>query len=768
MRRILAILLSVTVWLVLSSLALAQDEWPLHFDFSQTCPDGWTVIAGVCDDPSFPNQLAGKTIEIQYDFSEPVTLSTVDIEMHGIGSSNSTLTVFVTINSVESQVYQQGVTNGVKTVTINQHSISSIRIKAVRSYVHDIASVTLRRPSMNLVKPFEPQHEEWGLADGLQTNPYATIHDTPEDSHVVVGFAEALSPVHVGMSGTVTLYRYDSIPGEYGGVQVPPSVHNSGTSTFSYSVSASGRFEFGYQSYWKVVIYNDECDCELHYWVLNADEFVESGATVSAGCIIGQALFFVGTDVEPGVSIGTDGVGVEVVATQDYGLGGTFVIKNIGGSEQELLPEFVTDPGPGQACNESENQACLGDSKLEHSSMWDTNGGVSFSEGGGATLDPGASISATMNLDPVREPTMLVSSRTVASSGSMTLGIGNTLQAFSIDANMREYQLPGSVHSPDAGLFFSVLVENDSDVLVEVDYVCIAWTKNADGTSITDPLDPDGDGTTDAPESQGPFHPSCDATYDQPGAETLVDQIGWHWHKSEQFFQCDLMQMLNDMYDLGQDSYRRAGWSIRWNQNTALMYADWLSSDVIFWLNGHFANMANGRQTFVEVNAEGDTCNNLFCMVESFFGAGVSIFDGLADLLHDVLDQVLAPIVDLLSTIIGDTVSFIFSLLDALVAVAVLLIGEILKLFGRAGDLLGLIISAWNNSTPETIPGIPTCSTNPQGQGFCIAIWMMDNTVFSGPGELIVPMLIGYGTILLILSTIGDIKKTLIEAGRVT
>lgn len=620
------------------------------------------------------------------------------------------------------------------------------------------------------IHPFEPQHEEWDLFT-LDDLPFEQIDITSGVGYRILASAsEGLAPVHAAFSGTVRkVSRHSSpplnAPGE--GVRVPPSVHG-GSSNWTYSFNDGAALELGFAGYYEVIIYNAECDCEIQYWVLNAPEFISEGAEVSAGCIIGQAMFLTGTNVDLEIGIGTGGPEGEIIASNETVLGATLITKLVNGEYAHGIDELIIEPGPGRACNASENQACLGDSKLEHSSMWDVSGGASWHDDGGITLDAGASISSTMNLDPVREPTMLVSSRTVASSGSMTLGIGTTLQSFTVDANMREQQLPGSTHTPDAGLFFSVVVENDSDVMMEVEYVCIAWTRNADGTDIVDPTDPDGDGESDTPESPGPFHPSCDATYDQPGAETLVDQIGWHWHKSEQFFQCDLMQMLNDMYDLAQDSYKRAGWSIRWNQNTALMYADWLSSDVIFWLNGHFANMANGRQTFVEVNNEGDTCNNLFCMVESFFGAGVSIFDGLADLLHDVLDQVLAPIVDLLTTLIGDTAGFVFDLLDALLAVAIMLIGQIVQLFQRALDLFGIVITAWNTAEPETLPGIPTCSINPQGHGLCIAIWMMDNTVFSGPGALIVPVLIGYGTLLLILGTIGDIKKTLIEAGRVT
>jgi hypothetical protein len=43
---------------------------------------------------------------------------------------------------------------------------------------------------------------------------------------------------------------------------------------------------------------------------------------------------------------------------------------------------------------------------------------------------------------------------------------------------------------------------------------------------------------------------------------------------------------------------------------------------------------------------------------------------------------------------------------------------------------------------------------------------MLENTVFSGPGQLLIPILIGYGSIMLLLWGIGELKKTLLETGK--
>jgi len=80
--------------------------------------------------------------------------------------------------------------------------------------------------------------------------------------------------------------------------------------------------------------------------------------------------------------------------------------------------------------------------------------------------------------------------------------------------------------------------------------------------------------------------------------------------------------------------------------------------------------------------------------------------------------------------------------------------------------LFEAVINSYINAPPIDIPHMPACSTNPQQNGLCIGLWMMENTIFSGTGALLIPLLISYSGIMWLLWAVKEIKKVVLETGR--
>src|SRR5690606_29117747 len=114
----------------------------------------------------------------------------------------------------------------------------------------------------------------------------------------------------------------------------------------------------------------------------------------------------------------------------------------------------------------------------------------------------------------------------------------------------------------------------------------------------------------------------CDAKNAPPDAGIINPGpwLYWTFKSLEQWYNCNLMVMLSKISLLMHNSYRLAQWQILYTQSVTASWINWIPSNLIPWLNGHFANIANGRVT--TINAGGEQCNNLFCL-------GQSIIDGI-------------------------------------------------------------------------------------------------------------------------------------------
>lgn len=248
--------------------------------------------------------------------------------------------------------------------------------------------------------------------------------------------------------------------------------------------------------------------------------------------------------------------------------------------------------------------------------------------------------------------------------------------------------------------------------------------------------------TTEPP----PFGVSC-STISQPQEDTIGAWISYHWNQLDRFFQCELMVFLNRLYQSLMSFFKTVTWSIRWFLVTTSSSINWGSQSLLPWLNGHFANMAAGRVTYIDDTGDG----------------GLNVWD----VLFALIERVVQPIVDLLTRLVGGAADILFNVINSLISFFFAFLGQIISFIGLVQSLLGSIIVAFNTSTALTFPGAPACDVNPQGNVICIGIWVMDNTVFSGPGALIIPMIISIVSIRFLIWAARDVKKAILSIGNV-
>lgn len=693
-----------------------------------------------------------------------------------------------------------------------------------------------------------PEEEEELIKPLTFADEHAWALEEVDETSAVMGFGVSPDlPVHVAASGTVTSISNLSLP-DCGDLldwdfsfleQLPaflqPSVdclaiHDlDGVFGDYYTIGSAYAYspiEFegaNVPDVWRVAVQLDDGRILL-YFVDQADRYLTTvGQRVQAGCVLGTTATMRGFlfGLNPFTAIqrpfsdkGITVVGMRTPVTTDDGT--TLVPVEL----HDLLTEYPTSDTP---CN-NPYDGCLGDTLMQLPEEWTTSGNVVFGDSS-VLIAAGASLYTQMNLDNSVNVTVRVIAARSIPIGQATIGVpimrlrvGNDTDDFEIlSYDFEEYVFDlGTGATPDAGEFYTVGIENAGAGTLRVKTICVL---NYDGTEPEGPELPPGIGEDCNPLTQ-------------PETETLVVQIGWLWARFNDFFDCQLMVMLGMMYDVMLDSYQLMGWLGRYFISVTHIWSDWFTTDLVYWLGGHFANMANGRITTINVEGGNEQCNNLFCLIDNIGDNFTDLFDDLAGIIRDALEQVVGPIVgtitnainasvgvianiintvievlgnlfntlidvigNFLSTLIGvlgnlfntaisvignffntliDLVAqliymvfdFVLDLFLTIITVALQILTIVVSAFFQLLDFFATIISAWNTATPTAIPGVPECQIDPQSNPFCVGLWVMEHTVFSGRGALIIPLVIGFFSILLLLWGIKEIKKTITEAGQ--
>jgi hypothetical protein len=208
------------------------------------------------------------------------------------------------------------------------------------------------------------------------------------------------------------------------------------------------------------------------------------------------------------------------------------------------------------------------------------------------------------------------------------------------------------------------------------------------------------------------------------------------------------MVLLNKMYTLGKQEYLLAGWNIRYSQSQLKLWSSWLGKQFFPWLDGQFRNIAIGQVTTV-YQTGGGQCSDLFCVLQT-------LINGLVTPLNSIVNTILA--------ILGGIAGLFLSIISGLIALMIAYVTELLRLLQLGQQLLATLLAAYNNSTPVAIPGLPSCSLDPRSSAFCMGIWVLDNTIFSGTGAAIIPMLTGILSIHLLIWAVAELKRTVLGA----
>jgi hypothetical protein len=273
----------------------------------------------------------------------------------------------------------------------------------------------------------------------------------------------------------------------------------------------------------------------------------------------------------------------------------------------------------------------------------------------------------------------------------------------------------------------------------------------------------DGDG--------GLFEPNCTGDITTPSGSDVGVWLSWHWSQLNKFYRCELMVLLNSLYKFLQQSWITTTWSIRWSQAATVYTVNWFGRDFVGWLGGHLNNIAIGQVTTINTES-GDTCGNLFCLLqtvsEGIQGLGTSIVDGI----RDVLELLIGGLHDLLSTLLGmiqQLLNFFLGAAGLVIGLAVQFVALLFRLMVIAAELFQLLIqavvtvvNAWIQATPEDL--IPSCALD-QTSARCMIFYITERTVFTESGALFMPTLAGGIYLALILWVIRRVTSALRDLG---
>jgi hypothetical protein len=302
-----------------------------------------------------------------------------------------------------------------------------------------------------------------------------------------------------------------------------------------------------------------------------------------------------------------------------------------------------------------------------------------------------------------------------------------------------------TINAETSNLMSFQVTVNDPEGFIQglrVDWFCIE--------AATEDGDFPGQGGGDNDGWVPPADPRDCAAIPPPIENSVGPWTWYHWQNLNRFFKCDLMKTLNPWYRAFRELDRTARLWMRWIIANTQYAADWMYS-VVGWMNGHFRNMAAGNVTLINQQSGAGLWDVLLALVNGTF---TPIVDAINRLLNTILPLIAGAGGIFLNTINGLIVLFLA------------LLTELFNWLNMARGLFVALVSAYNTAIPLPIDGMPTCDINPQASGWCIAIWLMDNTVLAGNrGAILITVVIGILSVHLVLWMISEVKKLVIQVG---
>jgi hypothetical protein len=295
-----------------------------------------------------------------------------------------------------------------------------------------------------------------------------------------------------------------------------------------------------------------------------------------------------------------------------------------------------------------------------------------------------------------------------------------------------------------SGFYFQTSITDGDNYItgLRLDWVCI--TPGTDDGSF--PGQP-GEGGFEPPFIEG-----C-AVVPLPIDGSVAAWTYYHWSQLNRFFQCDLMKLLNNWFKLF-DSFRRTMLYVaRYWIALVNHFTRWLTQ-LIWWMNGHFQNIAVGQVVIIE--EAGGGCNgDILCNIANIISTLANSFQPVVDALANVVNV-------LLGLIIG-AANLFFTLVGGLLGFVVALVIRLFVFLQTGQGLLTSIVTAYSTAAPTAIPGLPMCATDPSSSLICNWVWVADNTILGGRWGILFTLLLSIGSIHLILWVINEFRNIVLK-----
>lgn len=296
----------------------------------------------------------------------------------------------------------------------------------------------------------------------------------------------------------------------------------------------------------------------------------------------------------------------------------------------------------------------------------------------------------------------------------------------------------------DDVMTFKAVMLTGSGVGVMIDSLCIEPTTGSF---------PPGPGS--GPIVEPPFYPDCQLVIRPQGDAPVQLWINYLWEQLNKFYNCTLMVFLYDLYHAVTTALNTFLMAIRYFLLFLQQSVRWLTTQLIPWLGGYLTNIAQGRTTTI-VQMGGSDCHDIFCVITAGFQ---QVITPLFDIAHQIIDTILSYV--------NLAVSLLLTTLQLILSIVIFLVQQFFNLFHTLSSTLTQLVTGWRTATPTAIPGLPTCQIDPKSDFICITFWIMENTIFSGRGQLIIPLLISIASVHMLLWTIGVFRREIIKAGEV-
>jgi len=244
-----------------------------------------------------------------------------------------------------------------------------------------------------------------------------------------------------------------------------------------------------------------------------------------------------------------------------------------------------------------------------------------------------------------------------------------------------------------------------------------------------------------------PFIEKC-GVIPTPSDNNVSSWTYYHWKNLERFFDCTLMVKLNQMFSVMNDAWKTTRLFLRWCVVLVNRIGDWFTT-FVWWLGGHFRNIAFGQVTTV-YQAGGGQCSDLFCV------------------LNNLITGLLNPITNIVNTLLSlltIAVNLLLTIITGVIGLALAFLQRLLALFNQGSSLLSGILDAYNTATPTAIDGLPMCNVDPTSSLFCRATWTLDNTILSGRWGMLITLILGFLGLHLVLWVIGEVKTAIVTTG---